>query len=49
MKDIGYDGFISVEIAHARRTNMLYEPKPAAELVYKTVSSILDEMSLKNS
>ena len=44
LKGIHYDGFISVEIANSRRTDILFDPNSAAQLAYKTISSVLKEL-----
>jgi sugar phosphate isomerase/epimerase len=44
LKEIHFDGFISVEIANSRRTDILFDPKSAAQLAYKTFSSVLDQL-----
>jgi sugar phosphate isomerase/epimerase len=49
LKNIGYDGFMSVEVANSRRTQMLYDPKQAAKLAYDTVSSVLENLGLRES
>ena len=46
---VGYNGYISVEIAHRRRTDILYNPSFSAELAYDTVSSVLEGLKLRTS
>ncbi|UCD96721.1 MAG: sugar phosphate isomerase/epimerase [Candidatus Bathyarchaeota archaeon] len=48
LDEIGYTGYISVEVAHRRRTDILYDPCFAAELAYNTVSPVFEELKLRS-
>lgn len=47
LNHIGYKGYISIEIAHKRRTDILYRPDDAAQLGYRTASSVLDGLDYR--
>lgn len=47
LNDIGYKGYLSVEVAHARRVKLSYDPFNASALAYKTISTILSNLNIE--
>lgn len=47
LMETGYDGFITAEVAGMRRQMPGYQPVPAAQLAYETVSKAFKELGLR--